>query len=167
MWYWFFPPIHLEPCLCNSQLKNILLLSLLLCHQFCPHDIWCTHSSTPNTPPHRPSLHFFLPTFSFSAGGNPSSCLTAVDEVRHYVTECEQVRQPALTSFSINSSSEAGTEKQAACRGHIQYLWSFCSTNLFFPLLCSNAAHHLVNQHLENKNLSFCSIHLLKYLGQV
>lgn len=86
------------------------------------------------------------------AGGNPNSCLTAVDEVRHYVTGSERARQPALTSVSMQSSNNVGTEWQAgrqAGRGHIQYLWSLCSINSS-PALLQYGRQHLVNGCVEN-----------------
>lgn len=53
------------------------------------------------------------------AGGNPNSRLTAVDEVRCYVTGRERARQPALTFVSLQSSNQGGSERQAGAISNI------------------------------------------------
>lgn len=75
------------------------------------HFVFMLHGAFHSYPLPSPHIQFAF------AGGNPSSCLTAVDEVRHYVTESERVRQAALTSFSTDSSNKRGTAKQAGRQG--------------------------------------------------
>lgn len=84
------------------------------------------------------------------AGGNPSSCLTAVDEVRHYVTGSE--RQPDNQHSPLLACSQAmkmAVRGKQAGKGHIQYSWSFCSINSP-PALLHYSRQHLVNGCVEN-----------------
>lgn len=93
----------------------------------------------------RPSPHSLFPC----AGGNPYSCLTAVDEARHYVTGANK---PDNQHSSLLAGSEAMRQaekgKQAG-KGHIQYLWSLCRINSY-PAILQYSRQHLVNGRVES-----------------
>lgn len=92
-----------------------------------------------------PSPHSLFPC----AGGNPCSCLTAVDEARHYVTGANK---PGNQHSSLLAGSEAMRQaergKQAG-KGHIQYLWSLCRINSY-PAMLQYSRQHLVNGSAES-----------------
>ncbi|CAB1457092.1 unnamed protein product [Pleuronectes platessa] len=75
-------------------------------------------SLPPSLPPSLPSSHSSHSSFP-CAGGNPNSFLTAVDELRHYVTGSGRARQPALTSVSMQSGNQAGRERPAGATSNI------------------------------------------------
>lgn len=102
---------HLQSKCLSASILLPLYLSALLLHNNHPFfSLCCMVFSLLSL---LPSPHCSFPC----AGGNPNSCLTAVDEVRHYVTGSEQARQPALTSVSKPLSNKVGSERQAGRQG--------------------------------------------------